>query len=98
MYRANRIYLKILLFFLILINCSFAEEIIAAEDLIRIKPKSLNWEQAASFTVAYLTAYVALVCRGNIENGESLLVHGAAGGVGLAAVDLGNYFGAIKIL
>ena len=46
---------------------SFAEEIIAAEDLIRIKPKSLNWEQAASFTVAYLTAYVALVCRGNIE-------------------------------
>ena len=73
---------------------SFAEEIIAAEDLIRIKPKSLNWEQAASFTVAYLTAYVALVCRGNIENGESLLVHGASGGVGLAAVDLGNYFGA----
>ena len=50
---------------------SFAEEIIAVEDLIRIKPKSLNWEQAASFTVAYLTAYVALVCRGNIKNGES---------------------------
>ena len=73
---------------------SFAEEIIATEDLIRVKPKSLNWEQAASFTVAYLTAYVALVCRGNIKDGENLLVHGAAGGVGLAAVDLGRYFGA----
>ena len=73
---------------------SFAEEIIAAEDLIRLKPVSLNWEQAASFTVAYLTAYVALVCRGNIESGESLLVHGAAGGVGLAAVDLGMHYGA----
>ena len=73
---------------------SFAEEIIATEDLIRMKPKSLNWEQAASFTVAYLTAYVALVCKGNIKDGETLLVHGAAGGVGLAAVDLGRYFGA----
>ena len=73
---------------------SFAEEIVATEDLIRIKPDSLNWEQAASFTVAYLTAYVALVCRGNIESGESLLVHGAAGGVGLAAVDLGMHYGA----
>ena len=73
---------------------SFSEEIIAAEDLLRLKPDSLNWEQAASFTVAYLTAYVALVCRGNIESGESLLVHGAAGGVGLAAVDLGMHYGA----
>ncbi len=73
---------------------SFAQEIIAAEDLLRLKPDSLNWEQAASFTVAYLTAYVALVCRGNIESGESLLVHGAAGGVGLAAVDLGMHYGA----
>ena len=73
---------------------SFSEEIIATEDLLRLKPDSLNWEQAASFTVAYLTAYVALVCRGNIESGESLLVHGAAGGVGLAAVDLGMHYGA----
>ena len=76
---------------------SFAEEIIAAEDLLRLKPASLNWEQAASFTVAYLTAYVALVCRGKIESGESLLVHGAAGGVGLAAVDLGMHYGATVI-
>ena len=73
---------------------SFAEEIIVYEDSIRIKPGSLSWEQAASFTVAYLTAYVALVCRGNIKSAESLLVHGAAGGVGLAAVDLGLHYGA----
>ena len=73
---------------------SFAEEIIVYEDSIRIKPGSLSWEQAASFTVAYLTAYVALVCRSNIKSAESLLVHGAAGGVGLAAVDLGLHYGA----
>ena len=73
---------------------SFAEEIIVYEDSIRIKPGSLSWEQAASFTVAYLTAYVALVCRSNIKSTESLLVHGAAGGVGLAAVDLGLHYGA----
>ena len=73
---------------------SFAEEIIVYEDSIRIKPESLSWEQAASFTVAYLTAYVALVCRSNIKSAESLLVHGAAGGVGLAAVDLGLHYGA----
>tara|TARA_Y100001970_G_scaffold98119_1_gene123375 strand:- start:319 stop:1293 length:975 start_codon:yes stop_codon:yes gene_type:complete len=76
---------------------SFAEEIIVTEDLLRLKPDSLNWEQASSFTVAYLTAYVALVCRGNIKSDESLLVHGAAGGVGLAAVDLGIHYGATVI-
>ncbi|HCC45300.1 MAG TPA: NADPH:quinone oxidoreductase, partial [Gammaproteobacteria bacterium] len=49
---------------------------------------------AASYQTAYLTAYVALFRRGNLQSGESLLVHGATGGVGMAAVDLGQYFGA----
>src|SRR6201999_2376525 len=43
---------------------------------------------------AYLTAYVALVRRAELQAGEWLLVHGAAGGVGLAAVDLGRVLGA----
>ncbi len=49
---------------------------------------------AAGFTAAYLTAYVGLVRRAQIAKGEWLLVHGAAGGVGLAAVDLGRALGA----
>ena len=73
---------------------SFSEEIVVTHEDIRRKPKYLSWEEASAFTVAYLTSYVALICRGNLNPGESLLVHGAAGGVGLAAVDLGNIYGA----
>jgi NADPH:quinone reductase len=58
------------------------------------KPENLSWAQAAAYPAAYLTAYVALVCRANLQAGEALLVHGAAGGVGLAACDLGRHLGA----
>jgi NADPH:quinone reductase len=58
------------------------------------KPPGLDWAQAAAFPAAYLTAWVALVCRGALQRGETLLVHGAAGGVGMAAVDLGLHLGA----
>jgi NADPH2:quinone reductase len=47
--------------------------------------------------VAYLTAYVALVRRGNLKAGETLLVHGASGGVGMAAVDIAKLLGATVI-
>jgi NADPH2:quinone reductase len=56
-------------------------------------PAGVGFSQAAAFGVAYLTAYVALVRRGQMQAGEWLLVHGAAGGVGLAAVDLGKALG-----
>ena len=58
------------------------------------KPANLDWAKAAAYPAAYLTAYVALVCRANLQAGETLLVHGAAGGVGLAACDLGRHLGA----
>ncbi len=61
------------------------------------KPASLNMEQAAGFQTAWLTAWVALVRRGALQAGEVLLVHGAAGGVGMACVDLGLHLGAIVI-
>ena len=57
-------------------------------------PAHLGYAEAASVGSAYLTAYVSLVRRANIQPGEWLLVHGAAGGVGLAAVDLGKHLGA----
>ena len=73
---------------------SFSEELCVDHVKVRKKPKGLNWEQASTYTVAYLTAYVALVTKGGLKPGETLLVHGAAGGVGLAAVDIGKFFGA----
>ena len=72
----------------------YAEEIQVAAATLRPIPAGLGYAEAASFTVAYLTAYVALVRRARLEAGEWLLVHGAAGGVGLAAVDLGRHLGA----
>ncbi|MDP1641256.1 MAG: NADPH:quinone oxidoreductase family protein [Phenylobacterium sp.] len=60
---------------------------------LRRKPERLSFSQAAGYATAYLTAYVSLVRRARAEPGEWLLVHGAAGGVGLAAVDLGRHLG-----
>ena len=57
-------------------------------------PGKMNYEKAASYGTAYMTAYVALKVRGELEAGEWLLVHGATGGVGMAAVDLGKHYGA----
>ena len=61
------------------------------------KPARLTMEAAAALRAAYLTAWVALVRRGIAQAGEWLLVHGAAGGVGLAAVDLGKALG-LKVI
>ena len=73
---------------------AFAQENQVAAAALRRIPEDTDFATAASFTTAYLTAYVALVRRGELLSGETLLVHGAAGGVGLAAVDLGHVFGA----
>lgn len=75
----------------------FAEEAVVAEAALRPIPGNVDFAVAASFTTAYLTAYVSLVRRGELAKGETLLVHGAAGGVGLAAVDLGKALGATVI-
>jgi NADPH:quinone reductase len=72
----------------------FAEFTCLPATGLQRKPANLSWEQAAAYPAAYMTAYVALVCRANLQPGETLLVHGAAGGVGLAACDLGRHLGA----
>ena len=71
-----------------------AEYIAVDVKSLRLKPVSMSFAQAASYPAAYLTAYVALVRRANLQKGETLLVHGASGGVGLAAVDVGKLLGA----
>jgi NADPH:quinone reductase len=73
---------------------AFAEEAQLPETSLRPIPGDADFATAASYTTAYLTAYVALVRRAELAEDEWLLVHGAAGGVGLAAVDLGQIFGA----
>ncbi|HEY2034857.1 MAG TPA: NADPH:quinone oxidoreductase family protein [Rhizomicrobium sp.] len=75
----------------------FAEEAQGPESSYRPIPGSADYAIASAYTTAYLTAYVSLVRRGELAKGETLLVHGAAGGVGLAAVDLGKVLGATVI-
>jgi NADPH2:quinone reductase len=73
---------------------AFAEQVNRPEAALRAIPDGADYATASAFTAAYLTAYVALVRRAEMQAGEWLLVHGAAGGVGLAAVDLGKQMGA----
>ena len=72
----------------------FAEEVVAAETDVFVVPKSMDFAQAAGFPVAYGTSHVALAWRGDLRPGETLVVHGAAGGVGLTAVEIGKAMGA----
>ncbi|HEY6410013.1 MAG TPA: NADPH:quinone oxidoreductase family protein [Ktedonobacteraceae bacterium] len=72
----------------------FAEEVVTdATKLIPI-PSTIDFTTAAAFTLVYGTAHYALKDRAQIKPGETLLVLGAAGGVGLAAVELGKVLGA----
>jgi NADPH:quinone reductase len=75
----------------------FAEAINISAAAVQPMPAAMSYAAAASFQTAYLTAWVALTCRGHLQAGETLLVHGATGGVGMAAVDLGKHLGATVI-
>jgi NADPH:quinone reductase len=72
----------------------YAEEIGLPARQLAPLPEGFDFAEGASFLVASLTAYHALVERAALRPGETLLVHGAAGGVGLAAVELGKVLGA----
>ncbi|HEX7476275.1 MAG TPA: NADPH:quinone oxidoreductase family protein [Polyangiales bacterium] len=72
----------------------FADEAIAAAVSCMQLPKSMDYVVAAGFSMTYGTSYYALVQRAQLKSGEVLLVHGAAGGVGTAAIDLGKKLGA----
>ena len=72
----------------------FAEYAVLPAATLRPKPARLSYGEAAGYPVAYLTAYVALYRAADVQPGEWVLVHGAAGGVGLAAVDYAKVMGA----
>ena len=72
----------------------FAEEVVVPGELALPMPANMAYEAGAGFSLVYGTAHMALAHRGELQAGETLLVLGAAGGVGLAAVELGKVMGA----
>jgi NADPH2:quinone reductase len=72
----------------------FAEQIAVPAATLRRKPASMSFAQASGISTTYGTSYYALKQRAQLQPGETLLVLGAAGGVGLAAVELGKAMGA----
>ena len=73
---------------------AFAEYLVAPAAVVAPVPEALALDVAAGFLLAYGTVHHALRQRANLQEGETLLVLGAAGGVGLAAVELGTLLGA----
>ena len=71
-----------------------AEEVVAPAEVVIPIPDAMPFDAAAAFPVVYGTGYHALVGRGALAAGETLLVQGASGGVGLAAVEIGKHLGA----
>jgi len=76
---------------------SFAEFVCTPAGQVRPKPPVMSHVEAAAYQAAYLTAHVSLVRRARLQPGETLLVHGASGGTGMAAIDLGKTLGATVI-
>jgi NADPH2:quinone reductase len=72
----------------------YAEEVIAEPDRLAAIPESMDFASATGLSSTYGTSYYALVDRGGLRAGETLLVLGAAGGAGLAAVEIGKVLGA----
>jgi NADPH2:quinone reductase len=73
---------------------AYAEEIALNADAVVPIPDDMDFITAAAFPVAYGTSHFALTHRGQLKRGETLLVLGAAGGVGLTAVEIGKQLGA----
>lgn len=76
---------------------AFAEAALAREDSVFEIPEAMDFVTAAGFAVTYGTAQGALDWRADLQPGELLLVHGAAGGAGLATVEVGKAMGATVI-
>lgn len=73
---------------------AFCERIAAHEMAVFPMPDGLSFEQAAGISITYFTSYYALKQRAELKAGETLLVLGAAGGVGTTAIELGKLMGA----
>lgn len=75
------------------ISGSYAEFSLAHEDAVFLLPEGLDFEQGAALGVPYMTAYRALVHKAHAKKGETVLVNGASGGVGIAGVQIAKGLG-----
>jgi NADPH:quinone reductase len=73
---------------------AFAEQVLVASRSVIPMPPEMDFDTAAAFTLTYGTSHHGLKDRGELKSGETLLVLGAAGGVGLAAIEIGKALGA----
>ena len=76
---------------------AYCDEAVVAPSQLTPLPSTFDYAEGATFLAAHGTAYHGLLDRGQLRPGEVLLVHGAGGGVGLAAVEIGKLLGAIVI-
>lgn len=83
--------------FAVLDHGGYADEAVAGEDDVHPLPAGMDYATGAAFPIAYGTSHFALADRARLAAGETLLVHGAAGGVGLTAVECGKALGATVI-
>jgi NADPH2:quinone reductase len=76
---------------------AYCDEAVATPSQLVRMPSTFDYAEGATFLAGHGTAYHALIDRGQVRPGEVLLVHGAGGGVGLAAVEMGKMLGATVI-
>src|SRR5438552_11595955 len=76
---------------------AYCDEAVVSPAQLTPLPSTFDYAEGATFLAAHGTAYHALIDRGQVRPGEVLLVHGAGGGVGLAAVEMGKMLGATVI-
>ncbi|KAM3605510.1 uncharacterized protein V6R79_026453 [Siganus canaliculatus] len=79
------------------VNGGYAEFTVAAADCVHKLPDALDFTQGAAIGIPYFTAYRALVHKAHVTPGETVLVHGASGGVGVAACQIARALG-LKVL
>ena len=73
---------------------AFAQQVVAPASALMPMPPGMDFDTAAAITLTYGTSHHAIVDRARLQRGETMLVLGAAGGVGLAAIEIGKALGA----
>ena len=76
---------------------AFAEFVATKEKFITLKPKNLSWTESGAVPLAALTAWQGLFDHGNLKNGQKVIIHAAAGGVGLFALQFAKWKGAYVV-
>ena len=80
------------------INGSYAEYIVANEELTFVLPDEIDFETAAACPIVSFTSYTLLANVARLQQGETVLIHAAAGGIGTTAIQLANILGAGKVI